>query len=388
MKKPKILAFVNNYIPSYRSGGPVRSVSNISSLVKNDIDISVVCYDRDAGDNKPFPGISSGEWNLGPNGQDILYLPASFFKWLRLLIVNIDKEQYDGIYLNTFFGIRYSLIPIMLYLLGILKVESVILAPRGEFMPGALGISKFKKMIYIYLFRGCGLSRSITFQCTSHDEVTSLKKFFPHAKQVLVENIPGYHLADFSRERDSFSDTIRLAYISRVTRKKNIAFLIEILKSYHGERHIILDIYGPANGKDKIYLEECMSVSKDSSNLKVSYKGPIVHECVQNCLKKYDFFVLPTLGENFGHAIADAILAGVPVIVSKFTAFKDVEEFKVGHIIDINSAEATRAKLVGVFGAYDYTNYDENSFREYAHYKFKVARLRSSYTNLFAGLDY
>lgn len=387
MPAPKILTFVNNYIPSYKSGGPVRSISNITSLLKDDIDMKVICYDRDAGDNEPFSNIKTGEWNTGPNGQDILYLQAGFYDWLRSLIINTYKVRYHGIYLNTFFGIRYSLVPIILYLLGILRADKVILAPRGELMPGALTISKFKKIIFIYCFRTFGLSKLVTFQCTSHDEVVCLKKFFPGVKHNLVENIPKYDAANFSRKRDIFDEAISLVYISRVSRKKNISFLIDILNFYDGKKKITLDIYGPANGKDKIYLRESMGSARESNAFKVNYKGAINYEDVQDCLKKYDFFVLPTLGENFGHAIADAILAGVPLIISDFTPFYDVEEHKVGHIIDINSAELSKEKLFSILNEYDYNHYNENVFREYAHFKFKIDETRVSYIKLFGILD-
>jgi glycosyltransferase involved in cell wall biosynthesis len=34
---------------------------------------------------------------------------------------------------------------------------------------------------------------------------------------------------------------------------------------------------------------------------------------------RYDYFVLPTLGENFGHAIVESLSLGLPVIISNKT---------------------------------------------------------------------
>ena len=46
-------------------------------------------------------------------------------------------------------------------------------------------------------------------------------------------------------------------------------------------------------------------------------------------------FVLPTYSENFGIVIAEALWAGVPVITTKGTPWKELEERKCGWWIDV-----------------------------------------------------
>ena len=48
-----------------------------------------------------------------------------------------------------------------------------------------------------------------------------------------------------------------------------------------------------------------------------------------------DLFVLPTYSENFGIVVAEALWAGVPVITTKGTPWKDLEGYKCGYWIDI-----------------------------------------------------
>jgi glycosyltransferase involved in cell wall biosynthesis len=59
-------------------------------------------------------------------------------------------------------------------------------------------------------------------------------------------------------------------------------------------------------------------------NISVNYFGPITHELVHQTLSDYHLFFLPTLGENFGHAIFEALSVGVPVLISDQTPWTDI----------------------------------------------------------------
>ena len=47
----------------------------------------------------------------------------------------------------------------------------------------------------------------------------------------------------------------------------------------------------------------------------VSYLGAVLPENVQGILSKYDLFVLPTRGENYGHVILESLATGTPVLM-------------------------------------------------------------------------
>jgi glycosyltransferase involved in cell wall biosynthesis len=49
---------------------------------------------------------------------------------------------------------------------------------------------------------------------------------------------------------------------------------------------------------------------------------------------------LPSLGENFGHAIYESLLAGVPVVIGNNTPWKHIEDVKAGIEINPKNAKA------------------------------------------------
>ena len=61
-KKPVILCFVAYYLPGYRSGGPVRTISNFVDHLGDEFDIRIVTRDRDVLDDKPYSGIRVDNW--------------------------------------------------------------------------------------------------------------------------------------------------------------------------------------------------------------------------------------------------------------------------------------------------------------------------------------
>jgi hypothetical protein len=69
------------------------------------------------------------------------------------------------------------------------------------------------------------------------------------------------------------------------------------------------------------------------SNVLVKYCGPLPPENVPERLGAYHFFVLPTLGENFGHAIHEALSAEVPVLIGCGTPWTSVTSMNAGWII-------------------------------------------------------
>ena len=60
---------------------------------------------------------------------------------------------------------------------------------------------------------------------------------------------------------------------------------------------------------------------------------------VPKLLSQNHLFFLPTHGENYGHAIQEALSAGCAVIVSDQTTWKNLEQCGVGYVFSLDEQQ-------------------------------------------------
>ena len=108
---------------------------------------------------------------------------------------------------------------------------------------------------------------------------------------------------------------------------KNTLAAIRMACNLSGE--VELDLWGLL--EDKVYWAACQrQIALSPSGLKVNYRGEAEHEKLHVLLHEYDVMLLPTLGESFGHAIIEALDAGLPVVISDRTPWRNLEQAGVG----------------------------------------------------------
>ena len=112
-----------------------------------------------------------------------------------------------------------------------------------------------------------------------------------------------------------------------------------MLKGVQGD--ITFNIVGPF--EDPKYVQTCRKVCEDlAPNINVCFHGEVDHVRVHEILSSNHLFFLPTRGENFGHVILEALLAGCPILLSDQTPWKGLENFGIGWDIPLNHPENKR----------------------------------------------
>jgi len=120
---------------------------------------------------------------------------------------------------------------------------------------------------------------------------------------------------------------VRFIFLSRVSRMKNLQFAVKLLDTAHGE--VQMDIYGPLD--DQNYWKLCQKqIRRLPGSIRVNYKGPVPQAQVTDVFVEYHFLLLPTLGENFGYVIIEALAAGCPVLTSDQTPWRELSRRQAG----------------------------------------------------------
>lgn len=322
MTKPSVLIYAPFFKPGYKGGGPIKSLYNIASECAEAFSFEIVTLEHDLGDNKPYSGIISGDWNRYEN-TSVKYVSSKFYKIFSLLSPVLSRK-FDILYLNSFFSMKFSLFPL---LLARLLRQKVLLAPRGEFSEGALQLKYLRKGIFIRLLRLLGVYNSVSFHATSEQERNDIMRIFPRAKVFVAENIVVNESLSLSIPRKS-KGLLNLVFVSRISEKKNLLYAINILRDICNIK-VKFDIYGPL--EDRLYWQTCkLAIESLPDNISVVYCGELQPDDVAVTMNSYDAFLFPTYGENYGHAIVESMLVGLPLIISDQTPWTDLAVKGIG----------------------------------------------------------
>lgn len=358
--KSKILILNGQYLPGYKGGGPIRSIENIVNNLSDYYKFYIVTSDRDFKDDKPYENIVVNAWNK-VGAAEVYYMDKSMqtLKGFEEVINSID---YDFLYLNGFFSPIFTIRPLILKKMKRLKNNNVILTPRGDFS-GGLEVKKLKKYIYIFFVKLLGVYNNIKWHSTSVLESNDIKKVFKEANIFEVSNLSNKleHRDIAKNKNKGFLD---LVFISRIHRKKNLLFTLKVLSNFKFDGIIKYDIFGPI--EDFEYWNECKKyIESMPENVKVKYKGELNHNDVNNTLEKYHCLFFPTLGENYGHVIVEAMYSGCLLLISNKTPWINLYKEGIGWDIDLED-ENGYAKAIEIM-----LNMDNNTF------KCKVSKLIS-----------
>lgn len=334
--KKKVLILADYYLPSIKGGGPIQSIKNLVDNLSDKINFYMVAADRDLGDDKSFPDIQTDEWVQVGNAK-VFYTNPSKLTWRKTADV-INSVDYDVMYLNSFFSFKFSTVPIMLNKMKRISKKPIVMAPRGQFSPGALGLKSGKKKLYIKLTKALGLHKNIKWHATANTEKKDIEVIFGKAENIKVANnlTANYRELNYNKNIEKKKGELKIVFVSRVHPKKNLKKAIKFLKDIDGK--IEFNIYGPL--EDKVYWDECEKVIEDlQENIEVLYKGVANHNEIMDIFKENYVFLFPTLGENFGHVISEALIGGCPIIISDQTPWRGLEKFHVGWDIKLKDED-------------------------------------------------
>lgn len=362
------------------AGGPIQSIAALTYHLSDTFEFSIITADTDFGATEPYRDVVPDTWT-NYAGRRVYYIsqPNLNMGTIRRLL---KETTHDILYLNSMFSPYFTIAPLRLRRGG--KINSrVVLAPRGMLSQGALKTKTAKKNIFLALANMTGLFRGITWQSTSPQEITEIRRRIgPGAEIREASNLPNVPAAVKPIEKEA--GTLKLCNIARICDTKNVHFAIEVLTRYKGQGQIVFDIYGPI--EDPAYWDKCRhTAAKLPPNVTMHYGGSIPPSQVADVLAVHHALFLPSYNENFGHGIVEALLSARPVLISDQTPWRHLRQQQVGFDLDLSAPDTFLSALE------ELVSLDDTVFQhwcthatDYIHQQLSIDQIKQAYKKLFA----
>jgi glycosyltransferase involved in cell wall biosynthesis len=302
-------------------GGPSQMVLGLASaLAKAGVEVTILTTDSN-GDNGQKPLDIPLNIPIKQDGYEIIYFRCAPFRRykfsLGLLKFLKNNAKYSDIaHIHALFS------PISSAAAIICRQQNLpyILRPLGTLDPSDLRKKKQLKQLYVALLERRNLAGASAVHFTSEQEAKISSRFGVSTKDLVIPLgvIPTKNNTENIRNKFGiFNDKPVVLFMSRIDPKKGLELLIPALQklSIQGlDFHFVL---AGTNPQDPIYEQKIKS-DIENSQLKshTTITGFVTGEAKISLLETADLFVLPSYYENFGIAVAEAMVAGIPVVIS------------------------------------------------------------------------
>lgn len=325
-------------------GGPSVAIHAIArGLTKLGADVTVATTNADGRGELTVPvdrevitgGVRYQYFRRTLNGDWKFSLPLT--SWLSRNIHRFDIVHVHGLF-------SYATIPACR--LAARAAVPFILRPLGTLDPWSLQQKAWKKRPYLRLVERRHLSDAAAIHVTSPQEADAVAALGYGAKTWLVPlgaELPA------ERTGPRLTGPFRILYLSRLHEKKGLPLLFEAVARVKLRKVESVELFVAGGGTP--YYEQSMRANCDALGIRdqVRFLGHVEGTAKQQLLTSADLFVLPSHTENFGIAVAEAMAAGLPVIVSDQVGLADeIRDSNAGIVVPRESGaiEAAIVKLM------------------------------------------
>ncbi len=350
MDKPRVLVFIDWYLPGYMAGGPVRSLANVVERLQHELDFHIVTRNTDYTSDQPYAGIVPDQWTTLPGGAKVWYASAKgvdLRTWKKLLA----QQPWDTVYINGLYSWWFNILPV--WLTRRRKCKRVV-AVRGMLASGALRQGAAKKLLFLSVARMLELYKGVVFQATNAEEARDIQAHqLRPAAVAITPNLP--RPVELQRMPiDKRQGEAELVSAARIAPEKNTLLAIEALRDVQGT--VRYSLYGTVY--DEAYWRKCQeAIAQLPPNVSVVHEGPVPTDDVPRVLAAAHALYMPSAGENFGHAMLEALSVGRPLLISDRTPWRGLESEHVGWDLPLAAPEAF-GRTVELLCAMDQAEYD------------------------------
>ena len=332
MSKPlKILQIVPSISLVY--GGPSQMVKGLSSaLASQGVEVTVLTTDSNGDVGQPPLDVPLNQ-PVEQDGYQVRYFRCSPFRRYKFSIdllrwLSQHAKEFDLAHIHALFS------PVSTAAATVARNKKLpyILRPLGTLDPADLRKKRRFKQIYAALLEGPNLAGAAGIHFTSKQEAKISERFGTHTPDLVIplgvqppqpplvrgEKEEGMTAKGIARMKWRIPDDQPLVlFMSRIDPKKGLNLLIPALERLLGsglDFHFVLAGASPQSPDYEKQIQEQLKASTLSSRTTIT--GFVTGELKAALLQDADLFVLPSYYENFGIAVAEAMVAGTPVVIS------------------------------------------------------------------------
>ena len=207
-------------------------------------------------------------------------------------------------------------------------------------------------MLFLFFFGNKFFKDAYTIHCTSVKELNQTKNNIPHIDKFICVPPIVYQDKDvnpkivFNAFPDISKSAFKILFVGRIHSVKGIETLIEScveLKKHNKKFQVIIAGAGDENYENELKkMVNSKNISKE-----IIWTGMLRNPLKDSLFNACQLFVLPSLHESFGIALAEAGLAGLSIITTKHVGVH--EELKNGGAVILPINPKKIAKVIKKF---------------------------------------
>jgi glycosyltransferase involved in cell wall biosynthesis len=307
-------------------GGPSQMILGLApALASLGVEVTVITTDSngDTGQQPLDVPLNQPIKQDGYDGYEIIYFPCSPFRRYKFSLdllqwLNSHAHEYDLAHIHALFS------PVSSFAARICRQKGLpyILRPLGTLDPADLRKKRQLKQLYTAVLERPNIAGAAALHFTSEQEAKISERFGVVTRDLVLPLgvIPASEILDKNLVRQQFgipSDVPLVLFMSRVDPKKGLDLLIPALEKLLAEGLKFHFVLAGGNPQDTDYVEQIKTQIQNSPlQANTTITGFVTGELKSALLQTADLFVLPSYYENFGIAVAEAMVRGTAVVIS------------------------------------------------------------------------
>jgi glycosyltransferase involved in cell wall biosynthesis len=380
--KTKILIAIDWYRPAHKAGGPITSIENLVNLLgdEENLEFYIICGLFDYGTAEPLP-VEQETWVKVGKAQVQYWDPKrlSLNTWKQV----IQQLKPDVVHMQGLWSIKFSILPLLAAqsLSKAMPTFKIIVSPRGMLTPQALKQKRWLKAPVAWILKRLNAYKNVVFHSTNDQETKEILNYMGGVGNPILQmpNVP----RSLYRENRGYAKTpnhLNWVFVGRISPEKNPMLLLQALQ--------MLDL--PTTGyfiggyQNEPYFSEFQNaISNLPIQHKVKYLGELGVDEITEQLTHCDLLINTSISENFGHAMAEALSAGVPILVGPNTPWQDLWEAKAGEVAEYSPQSFAAA--MDKFASMEFTTHQQFKAGAIQHFaeRCELSATKAKYLNLY-----